>query len=303
MTASLFALKLLAVGTAFFAALLGVHTIASAPAHEASYLGIRGLKRARSLQNNPMWANVEPMVRWLAARVRPLLRQSTYTKLDRQITLAGDFWGLVPEEFVALSILACGGGGMFGAIYALLLKKGLLYPLLGAGIGAMLPFLQLSGIEQERHKHVQNGLPFVIDLLSLGLSAGLDFVGALRQVVDKSSNPNDPLIEELNFILQELSVGKTRKQALTQFAERVPGESVREFVGAVVQAEERGNPLGRVLQIQAEVSRQRRSVRAEEAASKASVKMLGPMVLVFAAILLLIVTPMALGLKDHFSRD
>jgi tight adherence protein C len=119
-------------------------------------------------------------------------------------------------------------------------------------------------------------------------------------VIEKASTPDDPLIEELNLILEELRMGKTRKDALSQFATRVPGETIREFVSAVIQAEERGNPLARVLQIQAETSRQRRSVRAEEAASKASLKILMPMVMIFAAILLLIVTPMAMGLKEHF---
>jgi tight adherence protein C len=140
----------------------------------------------------------------------------------------------------------------------------------------------------------------VIDLLSLGLSAGLDFPGSLRQVVDKASTPDDPLIEELNLILEELRMGKTRKEALSQFAARVPGETVREFVGAVIQAEERGNPLARVLQIQAETSRQRRSVRAEEAASRASLQIIMPMVMIFVAILMLIVTPMAMELEKKF---
>ena len=121
-------------------------------------------------------------------------------------------------------------------------------------------------------------------------------------MVDKSSNPDDPLIEELNIILQELSVGKTRKQALLQFSDRVGGESVREFVSAVVQAEERGSPLSDVLRIQAQSSLQRRSVRAEEADASASVKMLLPMVLLFVAILMLIVTPMFIQIGSQFSK-
>ena len=303
MIVALLALKLVLIGAIFLALWTFVYAILSAPSPAANYLGIRGLQRARSLQARGLWAQIEPMVRWLGARLRPLVGTTTFTRIDRQITLSGDFWGLVPEEFVALSLLSSAAGGLFGAVYALLLHKGLLYLMLGVGLGGMLPYLQLSGLEQERRKKVQDGLPFVIDLLALGLSAGLDFVGSLRQVVEKSSSPNDPLIEEVNYVLQELHVGKTRKQALLQFAERMPGESVREFVSAVVQAEERGNPLGQVLQIQAEASRQQRSMRAEEAASKASVKMMAPMVLVFASIMLLIVAPMFLELSNRFATD
>ena len=276
------------------------YAVLDAPHTAPSFLGPRGLQRGRALSRYPAWSQAEPAVRWLGARLRPLLRKRTLASLDEQITLSGDFLGLQPEEFVSLSVLSCLLGLSLGATYGLLLGRGPLYMLLSGVLAAALPFLQLSGLVQERRRRVQNGLPYVIDLLSLGLSAGLDFPGSLRQVVEKASTPDDPLIEELSLILEELRMGKTRKQALAQFAARVPGESVREFVGAVIQAEERGNPLARVLQIQAESSRQRRSVRAEEAASRASLQILVPMVMIFVAILLLIVTPMAMGLQAHF---
>lgn len=303
MSVTLWAIRSTIASTGFLTLFLLVHSVISAPVGPASYLGVRGLRRLRSQQQSPLWRELEPLLRWLGAHVKPLLGEKVYARIDRQITLSGDFWGLLPEECVALTLLSAGAGLACGAAYAAVLSRGALYVLLGAALGAMLPYLQLSGLEEQRRKQVQNGLPYVIDLLALALSAGLDFPAALRQVVDKSSNGSDPLIEEIQLILQELQVGKTRKQALEQFAERVPSESVREFVGAVVQAEERGNPLGQVLEIQAEASRQRRSTRAEEAASKASVKMLGPMVLVFAAILLLIVCPMFLQIQESFRAE
>lgn len=291
------ALSALSLGGVIF---IIIWLMASVPNTPANYLGLRGLRRVRTMQSSPLWGAIEPAVRWLGSRLRPLMPPSWHNQLDKQITLAGDFWGLVPEEFVALTLLSLFAGIGVGSLYGLLLDKGMLYVILGALIGGMLPYLQLSGVDQERRKRIRNGLPYVIDLLSLGLSAGLDFPGALRQVIQKSSNPDDPLMEELNLILQELQVGKTRKEALLQFAERVPGETVREFVGAVVQAEERGNPLAHVLAIQAEASRQGRSLRAEQAASSASIQIMAPMVMVFLAILLLIVGPMFLGLQDTF---
>ena len=296
-------LLLALVALALFGAIfLAAYAVTSASAAPANYLGIRGLKRARALHESLIWGQFEPLVRWLGTRISPLLPEAWRARMNRQIVLAGDHWGLQPEEYVALSVLSCVACGSLGSLYGWLLERGPLYAVVGALVGAMLPYLQMASIEQERRKRVQNGLPHVIDLLSLGLSAGLDFPGSLRQLVDKTSRPDDPLIEELGFILQELQVGKTRKQALLQFAERVPGETVREFVGSIVQAEERGNPLDRVLQIQAEVSRQRRSVRAEEAAAKAGVKILAPMLLVFSAVLLLIVAPMVLQLSSFFGE-
>jgi tight adherence protein C len=301
------ALLLLKAGLALcaFAGLwLFAYTVAKAPVPNANYLGLRGLARSRAERDNPLFRQLEPTLRWLGAHIKPVLSDALLRRIDLQLTLAGDFWGLLPEECVALTLLSLLGGLSGGAAYGALLSRGPLYIVLGGMVGLMLPYLQLTGMEQARRKRVQNGLPSVIDLLSLGLSAGLDFPGALKQVVDKSSSSSgDALIAELNLILKELQVGKTRKQALEQLAERVPCEAVREFVGAVCQAEERGNPLGQVLEIQAEASRQRRSTRAEEAASKASVKMLAPMLLIFAAILLLIVTPMVLQIQDSFTAD
>jgi len=303
MNAALFSLKCALSLGAFATLWLLIYTVTSAPVSNANYLGLRGLQRSRAERDNQLFRQLEPTLRWLGAHLEPLLSEALRRRIDRQITLAGDFLGLLPEECVALTLLSLLAGLSAGAAYGMLLSRGPMYIVLGGMVGLMLPYLQLTGMEQERRKRVQNGLPSVIDLLSLGLSAGLDFPGALKQVVDKSSSSGDALVGELNLILKELQVGKTRKQALEQLAERVPCEAVREFVGAVCQAEERGNPLGQVLEIQAEASRQRRSTRAEEAASKASVKMLAPMLLIFAAILLLIVTPMILQIQDSFGAD
>ena len=295
MTAALRSLPLVLTFCAIFA---GVYALASAPTRVPSYLGVRGMKRARALETNALWSNLEPLVRWLGMRCAPLLSEGQRHKLDRLITVSGDFWGLLPEELVSLSMVSCAAGLVGGVTYGVALGKGLLYVVICTAFGAALPYLYISGLENDRRKKVQNSLPWVIDLLALGLSAGLDFPGSLRQVVEKSTNPSDPVIEESNLILQELQVGKTRKQALQQLAERVPGESVKEFVGAVVQAEERGNPLGEVLRIQAETSRQRRSVRAEEIASKTGVKLLVPMVLLMGAVMILIVAPLMLDLNN-----
>jgi tight adherence protein C len=151
--------------------------------------------------------------------------------------------------------------------------------------------MQISGVAQDRMKTVARGLPYVIDLMALSMSAGLDFPGAVRQVVEKSSNPNDPIVEEFTLILQTMNLGRTRREALLGFAKRAPTDSVVEFVNALVQAEERGNPVAEVLTIQAHVSRSRRSVRAEEMAAKAGVQLIGPLMLVFFCIMGLLMGP------------
>lgn len=276
------------------------YAFASAPSRVASRLGMRGLKRRRAIEDSAGWGQIEPMVRWLGVRVGGLISDETYQRLDDQIALAGDYLGLTPPEYVSLSIVSSVLCTLGGGVLAVILGNNVpLFLLIGAGLGAALPYLQISGEGQRRMKEINRGLPYVIDLMALGMSAGLDFPGAVRQVVEKSSNPEDPLIEEMTRVLQELSLGRTRKQTLTDFAKRTPSAAVTEFVSALVQAEDRGNPVAEVLQIQAGVSRMRRTVNAEEAAAKAGVKMVGPLFLLFACIMLLVMGPMILKLAQQ----
>lgn len=289
-------LRYLFVFTLSTALCIAVYAIASAPSRLASRLGMRGLKRQRALANNPAWVQIEPLVRWLGVRVSGVLTDEQRARLDRHLALAGDYLGLTPEEYVALSILSGIGGCVFGALAGFLTGMGAFLVVALGPVGAAVPYLSVSGESQRRLKQINRGLPYAADLLALAMGAGLDFPGAIRQVVEKSSDPNDALVEEFTRILHELQIGQTRKQALQGFAERAPLDSVSEFVAAIVQAEERGNPVAEVLQIQANVSRMRRSVRAEEAAAKAGVAMVGPLFLLFFCVMLLVMGPMLLKL-------
>ncbi|MBX3263050.1 MAG: type II secretion system F family protein [Labilithrix sp.] len=273
------------------AAMALAYAIASAPTRVANRLGLRGLKRQRVLAQNELWAGIEPLVRWLGVRVSGILTDEQRAELDRQIGLAGDYMGLTADEYLALSLLSAVGGAIVGALGGFVLELGGIALIVGVMLGGAMPYMQISGVAQERLKNVGRGLPYVIDLMALSMGAGLDFPGAVRQVVEKSSNPDDPLVEEFTLILQTMNLGRTRKEALLEFARRAPVETVTEFVNSLVQAEERGNPVAEVLTIQATVSRTRRSVRAEEAAAKAGVQMVGPLMLVFFCIMGLLMGP------------
>jgi tight adherence protein C len=284
---------------AVFAALLLLgYAAASAPTGHAKRLGLRGLKRKRALETVPLWAQTEPLVRWLGARFAGLSSDAWRARVDRQIAQGGDFMGLLAEETIGLSIVSGVGGLVAGMVFGWVSGMGNILTIGGLALGASMPFLRISSAGADRVRSVGKRLPYAIDLLALAMGAGMDFPGAVRQVVEKSSNAQDPVVEEFTLLLQALQLGRTRRQALEDLAARVPATSVIEFVGSVVQAELRGNPIVDTLKIQAEVSRRRRSVAAEEAASKAGVKMVVPLVLVFAAILILIVAPMAMQLKD-----
>lgn len=283
-----------AFATAIF---LVVFTFVAARSQVASRLGMKGLQRKKALETNELFRSFEPLIRWMGARFAGVLPEGFYRDLDSQLGQAGDYLGINPNEYVGLSVLSGLFGLVFGVIIGALLNLGSLAVILCGPLFTMLPYLQISGEAARRRKEVSRGLPFSIDIMSLAMSAGLDFPSAIRQVVDKSSNADDALIGEFERILREFQLGKTRKQALLEFYDRLPIEPVREFVNAIVQAEERGNPVAEVLQIQAAVSRGRRSVRAEELAAKAGVAMVAPLFLLFFCVLLLIVAPMILKLS------
>jgi tight adherence protein C len=280
------------------AAMSFTYAVASAPTRVANRLGLRGLKRQRVLAQNELWAGIEPLVRWVGVRVSGILTDEQRAELDRQIGLAGDYLGITADEYLALSLLSSVAGALVGAIAGYVLEFGNITVIIGVMLGGAGPYMQISGVAQERLKNVGRGLPYVIDLMALSMGAGLDFPGAVRQVVEKSSNPDDPLVEEFTLILQTINLGRTRKEALLEFARRAPVETVTEFVNSLVQAEERGNPVAEVLTIQATVSRTRRSVRAEEAAAKAGVQMVGPLMLVFFCIMGLLMGPALMNIMN-----
>jgi tight adherence protein C len=282
---------------ALMLALVGF-VIGSKPTQRASRLGLRGLQRRRAIQESEGWRSLEPLVRWLGLRVSVLVDTERRAAIDKRLQLGGDWLGLTPDEYVALGFVGFVGGLGFGAVVGYVGGAGMAALLLLAPVGAVVPSLMLDGAIDERMRQMNRGLPYAIDLLALAMSAGLDFPGALRQVVEKSSNPDDAVVQEFSRVQQGLQLGFTRKQALLELAERAPTESVTEFVNALVLAEERGNPVGEVLLVQAGVSRMRRTVRAEESAAKAGVKMVGPLFLLFGCIMILVMGPMILKLME-----
>lgn len=276
-----------------------VYGVAVAPTREPTRLGLRGLKRQKALQNVDGWSTFEPFVRWLGMRVGRVLSESQRASIDNKIMWAGDFMGITPDEFVALSLI----GGIVGTLVGILAGYLTDFPPQALGIaggfyGLAALHIHLQGAAQERTKTISRTLPYAIDLMALSMSAGLDFPGSARQVVEKSSSPDDPLVEEFTLMLQTLGLGRTRKDALLEFSSRVPTESVQEFVNAIIQAEERGNPVAEVLSIQAGVSRTRRSIRAEESAAKTATKLVLPLFMVLLVVFVLLLAPALMGALD-----
>lgn len=280
-------------------AFIGVVTYLAAknPTEDPPTTGLLGMRRREALRDVSGWPQIEPLVRWLGARVQSLLGAKRAQTLSEDIRTGGDFLGLRPQELVGLSVLGFVAGSLAGALVGYLADMPLLFVLTPA-LGAALPFMALKNKVRERMLVIGRTLPSSLDILSLSMSAGKDLPGAIAEYVEKSRNPKDPLVEEYRLILMRTQTGQTRRQALEEFMVRVPVDSVREFVFAVVQAEARGNPVADALAIQAEASRRKRSVTAEEKAAKAAVKLIAPIMLLFFCILLLIVGPMIIKIQS-----
>jgi tight adherence protein C len=260
--------------------------------------GSRGERRQKAVERFPLFALFEPAIRLVGAWFAAIPLAATRAKLEIMLADSGYYLGVTADEYLALRAFSIVGFGALGAAFGNWFGATALFTLVGAGLGPLLVSGQFSGERTRRFKEVSRGLPGEIDMTAMCMNAGMDFPGAIRLIVSQRTADDDVLRDEFARILAELELGHTRAVALRAFEARVPTEAVREFVGAVVQAEEKGTPLAEVLRIQAGILRMRRTVLAEEAASRAGVLMMIPLMMLLGSILLILMGSMMLKSFD-----
>jgi tight adherence protein C len=163
-------------------------------------------------------------------------------------------------------------------------------------LGFFLPTVWLGSRIRRRQDEIIKTLPDALDLLTISVEAGLPFDGAMQRVADKWDNE---LSRAFQRVLTELRIGKARTDALRDMSDRMDVPDVTSFVAALIQADQLGISIAKVLRIQSEQMRIKRRQRAEEKAQQAPIKMLIPMTfLIFPTILIIILGPAALVLKD-----
>lgn len=186
---------------------------------------------------------------------------------------------------IAIGMLKAGG----------LIDVGLMVALVSAPLGWFYPDFWIKGRIKARHKQIRKSLPFVVDLLALSTEAGMDFVGAIGKVVEKSAP--SPIVDELGQALREIKVGSSRSDALRELAARVDMTEVNSFIAVLISADQMGASIGKVLRQQSEQVRNARFLMAEKAGAIAAQKLILPTVLiVLPAIMLMIFGPVILGM-------
>ncbi len=205
-----------------------------------------------------------------------------FIRVKKQLLLAGEPLCLTPEEFLALKELV--------AFCAVVISMGIGFSmsitLILSIVGFFYTDLWLRELYKKRRVAILKELPYILDLLTLSIEAGLDLTGSVSRVVERSKK--GILHAELFQFLQELKMGKVRKQALTDMADRMGVPEITSLVNAIIQSDEIGSGLGRTLRIQSQEYRTRRFQRAEKLAMEAPVKMTFPLLFIFTSVFLLL---------------
>ena len=230
---------------------------------------------------------------------RPMFAKQIETA-DWMLVAAG-FEGLLNgREFVALKMLCPIALGTVWTLFIAALGAALpdspfasnfaVVSLIGFLIFYMQPMLWLRSVLKQRHLAIMKALPFVLDILTLSVEAGMDFISALQR--NCQSRKLDPLNEELLRMTKAIQVGSSRRVALRNMAERVRQSDLKSVAFALIQADELGVSIGSILRIQSEQLRSRRFDRAEKLAHEAPTKMLGPLMLcIFPAVFIILLGP------------
>jgi len=214
-------------------------------------------------------------------------------RIDAKLERAGYPGGLRGADWVGVKLLSLIAFTILFFVLALLMTGtpvlGLFFAVAGAAVGYIAPEFWLGRKMRARSYAMILQLPDALDLLTISVEAGLGFDAALAKVVEKMEGP---LIDEYRQALAEVRMGRSRREALRDVANRADAQPVSNFIGAIIQAEQLGVPIAKVLQIQSNQLRIERRQRAEEAAAKAPVKMLFPMVgCIFPTIFIVILGP------------
>jgi tight adherence protein C len=245
---------------------------------------------------------IRPMLRTIANTFARLTPRRNMETVQHNLDLAGNPYGWTPVEFTGLRLAT--------AVFLMALALGLtfvthsplrnrvLFTALGGVLGYVFPGTWLTLRIGTRKANILRALPDALDLLTISVEAGLGFDAAMTKVTEKWTNE---LSQAFTRVLIEIQMGTLRRVALRSMADRSGVPELTSFVAAIIQADQLGVSLARVLHIQSEQMRIRRRQRAEELAHQAPIKMMIPLVfLIFPALFVVLLGPALPSLRSAF---
>ena len=268
-----------------------------------TYGGVSGL-RERDLARNVSRRLLAPGVQKLTRIGARLPGAASPDVLRKRIAAAGLEGRITPQTFLALK-----SGLTLGTLFLGLIARlhrdparasaGLGIGFAGGAICFIAPDYYLGLKTRRRREDINIELPDVLDLLTVSVEAGLGFDSAVAKIAEKMRGP---LIEEMKVFLREMQLGESRAGALKSLSDRLDLPSMVSFTRSIIQADQLGISLARVLRVQAHDLRNKRQMAAEEKAMKAPIKMLFPTVLfIFPAMFIVILGPAMMTLMKQFS--
>jgi len=298
--ASLFAFTL---SVLFFRAIYREKTHLDNRLKKVSATPVQTKKQEEDVLNKPFSERVaRPLISSLSAFISRFTPTKSRQKLQQSLQLAGNPGNLKAHEyqsikllFVILSMLVVWGLTWLARMDI----TGQVVLLLVTGIAANLfGKVYLNSKIKKRKKELLKQLPDALDLLTVSVEAGLGFDSALAHVVEKSKGA---LADEFRITFKELQMGKSRREALRDMGQRTDVEDILTFVGSMIQADQLGVPITRILRTQTEQVRTKRRQRVEEKAMKAPIKMLIPLVFfIFPSIFIVLLGPAAIQIYTAF---
>ncbi len=291
----------------------------------AILLVVMGIKRARNQDEDPLASRLAefsqrgdavsleqiemsqpfmdrvilPLIRRLGEMSSRFTPQHVLEQTRKKLEMAGNPGRMDASTFMVLHFVAA---GIFGGLVFLLSLASVMFTLpiklllvvVFTLLGYFFPDLWLKSKIDRRQKGVRRAMPDALDLLTICVEAGLGFDAAMSKVNEKWDNE---LSMAFGRVIREIQLGKLRRDALRDMAERLGISEMTSFVAAVIQSEMLGVSMAKVLRIQSEQMRVRRRQRAEEEAHKAPIKMIIPLgIFVFPSLMIVLLTPAALKL-------
>lgn len=216
-------------------------------------------------------------------------------KIRKNLRSAGLHRQITAEQFVASKFWFALIIGFVLLLHTLFAAEPspLWVPILVPVFAFFLPDIDLNSRKQLRQNEIRLGMPYVMDLMTLSMEAGLEFQGAVSRVVERA--PKTPFIDELSDLLKDIQLGKSRAEALRKMAQSVDIPEITSLVAVLISADQMGSPVGPVLRAQSETLRAERLVKAEKLGAQASQKILIPLVFcILPSVFLIIFGPFVL---------